>query len=139
LRHLIPLIAAAVLLAGCGGTPQPRLARADADRLIALVHRIAVEGACAQVHDIPKLRAQAVALVNERRVPTELQEQLVSAVNALGAETPVCLPAVPAAATTTTVERSLPPVPVKRARPHPHPHAPKPPGPHGHGHGHGHP
>jgi hypothetical protein len=103
-------IALAVVLvvaaAGCGTTTAPTLRQEDAAQLIALAHRIAGEGACGQVRDIRRLRARAEALVNRGRVPAELQEPLMSAVGALGADTPVCLPSVtastpPPPATTT--------------------------------------
>jgi hypothetical protein len=107
-------------LVGCGGRAEPRLDRADAARLIALAHRIAGEGACAQAHDIPRLQARATALVNAHRVPASLQEPLMSGVGALGEQTPMCLPAV----TTQTTTPKAPP--------------PKPHGKHGHEHDHGH-
>jgi hypothetical protein len=51
--------------------------------------------------------------VNTRRVPTALAESLMSGVNALATQKPVCLPAVP---TTTTTEEVATPPP---APPHP--------------------
>jgi hypothetical protein len=122
-RRPLLLLAALPLLAGCGAAKSPRLEHADAAGLIALAGRISTEGACAQVRDIPKLHARAVALVNARRVPAELQEPLISAVNALAAESPVCLPSVPAS--------SAEPAPTPPPRPHGHGHEP------GHGPGHG--
>jgi hypothetical protein len=77
------------------------------------------------------VQAEATRLVNARRVPPELQESLLSAVNALVADQPTCLPAVPAASTTTR-ETPAAPRPWKPHRPpafRPHP---------GHGHDHGH-
>ena len=106
-----------MLLAGCGGGGGAHLRAADANRLIALAHRIGHEGGCAQAHDVPQLRARAIALVNAHRVPAELQEPLLSGVDALQA--PLCLPPVAA---------SSPP-----AAP-----APAPPTRHGHGHEHHH-
>jgi hypothetical protein len=103
---LLP-IAAAVLLAGCGGAG-PRLARQDAAPLITLADRIAREGPCAQARDIQALDNARIALVNGHRVPQALQESLSSGVNALVALTPPCLPTVPAAPvapTTTTVPK----------------------------------
>jgi hypothetical protein len=99
--------------AGCGGSGAPRLQHADAARLTALAHRIAGEGACGQARDIPRLEAEAIAVVNAGRVPAELQEPLMSAVGALREQTPVCLAAV---------TPSAPAPPPRR---------------HGHGHGHG--
>jgi hypothetical protein len=83
----------------CGSHPAqpPTLARADAQPLIALAQRIAGENACAQQRDIPLLQHQAIALVNARRVPPELQDTFVSGVNALAADTPPCVPPVPIA------------------------------------------
>jgi hypothetical protein len=75
----------------------PTLARADAQPLIVLAQRIAGEGACAQQRDIPLLQHRAIALVNARRVPPELQDTFISGVNALAADTPPCVPPVPVA------------------------------------------
>jgi hypothetical protein len=133
----LAIAACAVLLvaAGCGsGASQPRLEHADAAALIDLTGRIAGEGACAQARDIPKLKSRAIALVNDRRVPDELQEPLISGVNALVAEQPVCLPSVPASSTTPAVTAPVPPAAKpKPKRPHGHGH----PHPKHHGHGHG--
>jgi hypothetical protein len=113
---------AALVVAGCGGRSEPRLDRADATELIALAHRIAGEGACAQARDIPRLRARATALGNAHRVPAELQEPLMSGIGALGEQTPMCLPSV--AAETTTP--AAPPPASRKAH-----------GKQGHEHGHG--
>jgi hypothetical protein len=140
MRLAIAACALLLVAAGCGsGASRPRLDHADAAALIALSGRIAGEGACAQARDIPKLKTRAFALVNARRVPAELQEPLISGVNALVAEQPVCLPSVPASATTPAVTAPAPPA----AKPKPHGHPPHPHhephdhdhGPHGHGHG----
>ncbi len=104
------LLAAVAALAGCGGGGGPHMTRADAAPLIALSHRISHEGACAQSRDIPKLQTRTEALVNAHRVPAALAESLMSGVNALAEQTPVCLPAVPAAA----------PPPAPAPRPHGH-------------------
>jgi hypothetical protein len=90
------------------------LARADVAPLVALAHRIQHEGPCAQRRDIALLEQRAVHLVNSGRVPGELQDPLLSGVNALSADRPLCPPAVQPAATTTV--------------------GPPPPRPHGHGH-----
>jgi hypothetical protein len=133
-RRLLALLAVLPVAAACGDARRPQLDHADAAGLIALAGRIATEGACAQANDIPKLHARAVALVNARRVPQALQEPLLSAMNALAAQSPVCLPSVPASSTTApTITLPGPP---RR-----HGHAPKPgpkPGHHGHGPGPGH-
>ncbi|HZQ82284.1 MAG TPA: hypothetical protein VFB25_09960 [Gaiellaceae bacterium] len=117
--------------AGCGGgsPDRPALAHSDAAPLIALAQRISAEGACAQSHDIPKLQAKADALINERRVPPALQEPMMSGVEALSSQTPICLPNVSVAKETTTPAASKArPAP---AHPHPaHPHPPHPPHPH---------
>jgi hypothetical protein len=70
------------------------MARQDAAPLIKVADRISREGPCAQARDIRTLRAQSIALVNAHRVPSALQEQLTSGVNAL--IEPPCLPAIPA-------------------------------------------
>ena len=80
------------MLAGCGGKAQPKLAHADAEPLIALAARIAGEGSCGQARDIPRLGRRAVALVDEHRVPPELQESFLSGVNDLVAQAPRCTP-----------------------------------------------
>ena len=112
------------------------MARSDAAPLITLSHRISREGVCAQSRDIPELQDRAIALVNAHRVPATVAESLISGVNALAAQTPVCLPAVPA---TTTTPVSTP-APAPRPAPHPHPE-PRPPHHepphHEHHHGHG--
>ena len=117
-----------MLLAGCGGGA-PKLASGDAGRLIALAQRVPGEGACAQARDIRALRRRAIQLVNAGRVPAALQEPLMSGVTALAAQTPVCLPEVPASATTPPSPRPAPTPPGPRDRGK---------GKHDHGHDHGH-
>jgi hypothetical protein len=78
----IPVCSA--VLAGCGSGGGPRLEHADGAALISLAHRIAGEGADGRARDIPKLRRRAIGLVNAKRVPQELQEPLLSMVNAVG-------------------------------------------------------
>jgi len=90
----VSLTVCSALVTGCGSSGGPKLEHADGAALISVAHRIATESACAQARDIPRLRARAIALVNARKVPDELQEPLLSAVGALGAEQPLCLPAV---------------------------------------------
>jgi len=90
----VSLTVCSALVTGCGSSAVPKLEHADGAALISLAHRIATESGCAQARDIPRLRTQAIALVNARKVPAELQEPLMSAVGALGAEQPLCLPAV---------------------------------------------
>jgi hypothetical protein len=89
----VAVLALVVLLVGCGSS-EPRLAGSDARPLIALTARIAHEGACAQARDIAAVRARAVRLVNQGRVPAKLQEPFLSGVNALGEQTPACVPPV---------------------------------------------
>ena len=86
-----------MLLAGCGGGGGPHLARHDAAPLITLADRISREAPCAQARDIRALSALRGKLINARKVPSALQEPLSSGVNALVAQTPPCLPTVPAA------------------------------------------
>jgi hypothetical protein len=90
---------AAVLLAGCGGSAAPHIARQDAAPLITLADKISREAPCAQARDIRALRARTIALVNAHSIPAALQESLTSGVNALVA--PPCLPAVPTDITPT--------------------------------------
>ena len=90
------LTACSALAVACGAGGGPKLQQTDAAQLVSLAHRIANEGACAQARDIPRLHTRAIALVNAKRVPDELQEPLMSAVNALAAQAPLCLPTVPA-------------------------------------------
>jgi hypothetical protein len=95
----------------------------DARPLIALANRISNESACAQRRDIPLLQQRVAKLVNARSVPTDLQEPLMSGVNALGEDTPPCVPAVP-------VQPAPPPAPVPPPPAHGHPKHEK----HGHKH-----
>jgi hypothetical protein len=90
-----------VLLAGCGGGGGPHLARRDAAPLIELAAKISREDPCAQARDIRALSALRTKLINAQKVPSSLQEPLSSGVNALIAQTPPCLPSVPAV---TTIE-----------------------------------
>ncbi|MFL5954625.1 MAG: hypothetical protein ACJ76I_11015 [Gaiellaceae bacterium] len=69
------------------------------------------------------MRRKALALVNAHRVPSSLADPFVSGVNALGEQTPVCLPPVRPTAPTA------PPAVVTPTRPHGHD------GKHGRGHG----
>jgi hypothetical protein len=121
---VVAALAFTAALSGCGDQKAPRLARTDAAPLVALSHRIAAEGACAQARDIRKLRRSAAVLVNANRVPHSLEPALVAGVKALADRTPPCVPVVPASAATP-------------------PAAPRPPGrgsghdKHGHGHGDG--
>ncbi len=81
-----------VVLAGCGGASQPKLGHDDAARLIALTDRIAAEAPCAQARDIAGVNARAIHLINQGRVPAELQEPLLAGVNSLAAHDPHCVP-----------------------------------------------
>ena len=106
----------AVSLTACNGSSKgPALLRADAHPLAALATQIQHEGACAQRHDIQRLQQQAQNLVNSRRVPEELQEPLMSGVNALAADSPPCVPPVP-------VQPAPPPQPPPKHEKHDHPH-----------------
>lgn len=98
----VSLTVCSALAQGCGSDGGPKLEHADGTALIALAHRIAGEGACAQAQDIPRLHARAIALVNAGKVPAELQEPLMSAVGALGAQQPLCLPTVTTDASSPT-------------------------------------
>lgn len=79
----VSLTVCSALAAGCGSNAGPKLEHADGARLISLAHRIATEGAHGQARDIPRLRNRTIALINARQVPAELQEPLLSLVNAL--------------------------------------------------------
>jgi len=72
-----------LLLAGCGGTKAPKLARADAAPLITLAHQIAHESGRTRERDIHRLQRRVIGLVNSGGVPPKLQEPLTSAANAL--------------------------------------------------------
>jgi hypothetical protein len=84
------------------------MARQAAAPLITLADKIPREAACAQARDIRALNRQAIALVNAHRIPPALQESLTSGVNALVAQTPPCLPPVPAATVTPPVVTIVP-------------------------------
>jgi hypothetical protein len=105
----VAVLVGAVFMVGCGSS-EPRLAHSDAQPLIALTTRIAHERACAQARDIAALRTQALKLVNQGRVPAKLQEPFLSGVNALGAQTPACVPKV----------RPTPPAPPAHGKGHKH-------------------
>lgn len=114
-RGIIAALAFTATVAGCGSHKPPTLARADAAPLVALSHRIAAEGPCAQARDIRKLQQSAALLILAERVPHSLEPTLVAGVKALADRTPPCVPAVPAISTS-------PPSSTTRK---------------GHGHGHG--
>jgi hypothetical protein len=80
----VSLTVFSALVAGCGSNNGPKLERGDGAALIALAHRIAGEGARGRSRDIPRLRNRAIDLINARKVPAELQEPLLSMVNAVG-------------------------------------------------------
>jgi len=87
----LPWLVLCVALAGCGDST-PKLGHDDAAGLIRLTNAIAGEGACAQARDISAVSARAIQLVNQGRVPAELQEPLLAGVNALAAHHPSCEP-----------------------------------------------
>ena len=79
----VSLTVSSALVAGCGSS-SPKLEHADGVALISLVHRIVAESAAERARDVPKLRERTIALINARKVPAKLQEQLLSMVNAIG-------------------------------------------------------
>jgi len=93
------------------------LARADAAQLTTLARRIPGEGACAQRRDIALLRGRTIVLVDARRVPPSLAGTLMRGVDALVADSPLCVTAVPATAT------KPPSPPKKHEHGHEHHHA----------------
>jgi hypothetical protein len=113
---LVASLSVCSALAGCGGGSHATIPRADADQLATLARQIAGEGPCAQRRDIPQLQQRALQLVSSQSVSAAVGRQLVAGVNALAADAPPCVPAIPA----TTV---TPPPPQKEKK-------------HGHGHGH---
>jgi ABC-type uncharacterized transport system auxiliary subunit len=122
-RGLLAALAFAAPVAGCGDQKAPQLARADTAPLVALSHRIAAEGPCAQGRDIRKLQRTAALLVDAQRVPHSLEPTFVAGVQALADRAPPCVPAVPAISVP-------PPAPAPHGRDHGH-------GKHGHGRGGG--
>jgi hypothetical protein len=116
--------AAVLLLAGCGGGGT-HLAHTDAVSLIELAHKIPGEQPCAQARDIRALLSKANALVHAHRVPARLQGPLLSGVDALREQAPVCLPPVQAS--------SPPSVPAETTQREGKGHGEH----HGHGRGHG--
>lgn len=99
-----------MLVAGCGGAAAPTLSHDDAARLIALTDRIAKEGGCAQARDIADVSARAIQLVNQGRVPAELQEPLLAGVNSLAADHPTC--------ESPTTTPAAAPLPTQALKPH---------------------
>ena len=83
---IVSLTVCSALVAGCGSDNRPKLEHADGASLISLAHRIAGEGAAGRARDVPMLRDRTIALINARRVPANLQEPLLSMVNAVGVE-----------------------------------------------------
>lgn len=128
---MLLLAAAVLLLEGCGGGGGAHLNRTDVAPLIALANRIAHEAPCAQARDIRALDRQRLALLNAGKVPRTLQEPFSSGVNALVAQTPPCLPAVPAAVTPPAAPVQVGPRGRGEHRPHGHGHD------HREHHGHG--
>lgn len=98
---LVPGVVLCLLAAGCGGSARPHLARADVAPLIRLANRVASEGACAQKRDLATLQRRAIALVNGKAVPAELQEPFIAGVNDLAGRAPVCRPPAPQPPPTT--------------------------------------
>jgi urease gamma subunit len=84
-RHslAVSLTVCSALVAGCGSHGGPKLEHEDGVALISLVHRITNEGADGRARDIPELRDRAIALINAKKVPADLQEPLLSMVNAI--------------------------------------------------------
>ena len=97
MRHaaLVLGVVFCLLAAGCGGNDRPHVARADVAPLITLADRVATEGPCAQKRDLATLQRRAIALVNRKAVPPELQEPFVAGVNDLAGRAPVCRPPAP--------------------------------------------
>jgi hypothetical protein len=106
------LLAAVLLLAGCGGgtvttvvttTAQlPQLPHALAGRLAAETDAVAVAldggDACAARAAATKLQADTIAAINARQVPPIYEEELLGRVNALSAKIACTPPAVVAKA-----------------------------------------
>jgi hypothetical protein len=84
------------------------MARTDAAPLITLADKITHEGSCAQARDIRRLGALRIRLIQAHKIPPALQEPLSSGVNALVAQTPVCLPPVAAATVAPPVVTIVP-------------------------------
>jgi hypothetical protein len=82
----VSLTVCSALVAGCGSDERPKLEHTDGAALISLVHGIAGEDANSRARDIPRLRDRAIALINAKKVPPDLQEPLLSMVNAVGVE-----------------------------------------------------
>jgi hypothetical protein len=144
LRFVLLPVALGALGAGCGSDGPPRMARADVAPLIRLADRVSHEGPCAQARDIRLLHHEQAVLVRARRIPRELTGPLSAGVDALVAQTPVCLPAVARSVPAPPPPPPpLPPQPDDRKAEHGHDR-----GEHGHdrsghghdrgGHGHGH-
>jgi hypothetical protein len=92
-----------MLVAGCGGDERataPPLPAAVAESLAArsdaVAERLEAGNACAARTEAEALQAEAIAAVNDERIPGRYQEELVGSVNAL-VESISCAPAPPAA------------------------------------------
>ena len=82
----VSLTVCSALVAGCGSGGGPKLEHVDGVALISLAHRIAGDDAAGRARDVPRLRDRAIALINAKKVPADLQEPLLSMVNAVGVE-----------------------------------------------------
>lgn len=92
LRSCALALVCVLLAAGCGGEerePAPKLpsglAESLADRSDTVASRLDAGDACAARTEADALQRDAIAAVNEQRVPAALQEELLGAATALAA------------------------------------------------------
>jgi hypothetical protein len=86
----LPALACVLLVSGCGGeepAPAPKLPAAVAQELAqrsdAVADRLEGGDSCAARSEADALQTEAVAAVNERRIPRRFQEELLGSVAAL--------------------------------------------------------
>jgi hypothetical protein len=96
----LPALACALLVSACGGEerpPAPKLPAAVAQELAqrsdAVADRLEAGDSCGARSEADALQSEAVAAVNERRIPQRFQEELLGTVAAL-AESIECMPPV---------------------------------------------
>jgi hypothetical protein len=96
-KRALALVAAAAVLAGCGGArhtkpapPHPRLpralARAWSREATAIASTLAAKDGCAAKQRAQRLLGEVVAAINAGRIPRALLEPLTSSVNSLPAQ-----------------------------------------------------
>lgn len=92
-------LACALLVSACGGeerAPAPKLPAAVAEQLAArsdaVAERLDDGDSCAARSEAEALQAEAIAAVNEQRIPRRFQEELLGSATALVESIELCVP-----------------------------------------------